>query len=337
MTMELNLFYEEPDDDRWLPFDRFPRRVLRRALRGRPRPGGQARVYLNLRAGLERLGVPHRVNDYRHARRNPGELACVIGKPFVLDKIAWENPILFGAAVFSHPVDDPTLLERLPVRRVVVPGPWMREMWRPAWGDAVEAWPVGIDTERWAPSGSGEKSCDVLLYDKVRWEHQRYSGELLDPIRDFLAKEGRSFEEIRYGGYREEEFEAALERCRAMIFVCEHETQGIAYQQALACGVPVFAWDRGGYWQDPSYFPERVRFAPVTSVPYWDERCGSRFADFAEFCGSWSEFWRRCGSSQFDPRSYVLEHLTLEKCAAAYLEIAERTARDASARIPGKA
>ena len=35
-----------------------------------------------------------------------------------------------------------------------------------------------------------------------------------------------------------------------MVFLCEHENQDIAYQQALACGVPILAWDRGGYWQD---------------------------------------------------------------------------------------
>ena len=41
--------------------------------------------------------------------------------------------------------------------------------------------------------------------------------------------------------YREEEYRAALNKCRAMVFLCEHETQGIAYQQALSCDVPIFA------------------------------------------------------------------------------------------------
>jgi hypothetical protein len=52
----------------------------------------------------------------------------------VLDKIRWKNPILFGAAVYSHPIDDPRLLERLPVRTVLVPGPWMKEMCESYWG-----------------------------------------------------------------------------------------------------------------------------------------------------------------------------------------------------------
>jgi len=53
----LNLFYEEPGPDRWFPLDRYPRRVFRRILRRRRPPGGHARVFLNLRAGLDRIAV----------------------------------------------------------------------------------------------------------------------------------------------------------------------------------------------------------------------------------------------------------------------------------------
>jgi glycosyltransferase involved in cell wall biosynthesis len=317
----LNLFYEEPEGDRWLPFDRYPRRVIRRIVRGKPRPGGQTRVFLNLRAGLDRIGVPYRVNDYRHARKNPHELACIVGKPCVLDKIKWKNPILFGAAVYSHPLDDPQLLERLPIKRILVPGPWMRDMCKPYWGDAVEAWPVGVDTELWRPSEAAEKSADVLLYDKVRWEHDRYEAILIEPIRAMLRRYGCSFREMRYGHYREKEFHTALDQCRAMIFLCEHETQGIAYQQALSCGVPIFAWDRGGYWRDPSYYPDKVKFGPVTSVPYWDERCGERFIDTADFAEKWQGFWEGAKAGHFKPRDYIVENLTLEKCARDYVEI----------------
>ena len=114
----------------------------------------------------------------------------------------------------------------------------------------------------------------MLIYDKVRWEHERYEAGLIAPIRAALRHAGRSVEEIRYGYYEEDDFRAALSRARTMIFLCEHESQGIAYQQALSCGVPILAWDRGGPWQDPSYYPEGVVYGPVTSVPYWDARCG---------------------------------------------------------------
>src|SRR5205085_6802515 len=128
-------------------------------------------------------------------------------------------------------------------------------------------------------------------YDKVRWEHERFEDELINPIVAHLERKQMSFITLRYGFYREEEFHRLLNRSRMMIFLCEHETQGIAYQQALSCGVPILAWDRGGYWQDPSYFPHRVKFQPVSSVPYWDERCGRTFAGIEEFKGAWQAFW----------------------------------------------
>lgn len=321
--MKLNLFYQEPDPDRWLPLDRHPRRWLRRLVRGAPRPGGQTRVFLNLKAGLDEIGMEYRVNDYRHAQRHPDELACIIGKPFVLDVMAWRNPILFGAAVFSHPIDDPHLFERRPVRHVLVPGPWMEAMCRPYWGTKVEAWPVGIDTARWSPAGLPPRY-DVLLYDKVLWNRAENEVRLLEPIRAVLTAAGVSWRELRYGSYREEDYLRALQECRCMVFVCEHETQGIAYQQALSCGIPVYAWDRQGPWLDPAYYPHRVVFGPATSVPYWDDRCGLRFSDAGAFAAGWPAFLEGVGKGAFDPRQFVLDGLTLAGCAREYVGIARR-------------
>lgn len=327
----LNLFYEEPDADRWVTFDRYPRKVLRRIIRGKPRVWGQQRVFVNLCAGLDRLGVPYRVNDYHHARTHPDELVGVVGKPFVLDKLGGSNPILFGASVFCHPCEDPRLLDRLPIRKVLVPGEWMRAMWAPYYGDAVRAWPVGIDTDLWRPRGRAVEF-DVLLYDKVRWEHERYEASLIAPIRARLRQLGVSVREIRYGAYREEEFRDLLQQCRAMVFLCEHETQGIAYQQALSCDVPLLAWDRGGYWQDPSFYPDAVKFAPVSSVPYWDERCGLTFADADACAEQLPSFWTAVERKGFAPRQFVLDTLTLERRAQEYLDLYDALAYTAPGR-----
>jgi hypothetical protein len=321
----LNLFYEEPEGDRWLPFDRYPRRLIRRLVRGKPRIGGQQRVFLNLCDGFDLLGIPYRVNDYRYIQNHPEEVACIIGKPHVLDKIKWKNPILFGASLFSHPLDDPHLLKRLPVLKVLVPGEWMRQMFELVYGDRVLAWAVGIDTEKWVPATVDQKDIDILLYDKVRWEHERYEQELIQPILDHLQSQGLTVATIRYGFYQEDEFQTLLNRSQAMVFLCEHETQGIAYQQALSCNVPILAWDRGGCWQDPSFYPDKVQFAPVSSVPYWSDRCGVKFINFEEFPHKLQTFLDRLHADQFAPRTYILENLTLEKCAAHYLEIYKQT------------
>lgn len=320
----LNLFYEEPESDRFFPLDRYPRRIIRRIVRGKPRPGGQMRVFLNLCAGLKRIGIPYRINNYRYIQQHPKEVACIIGKPQVLDKINWKNPIILGAAVFSHPCEDPEILNRLPISKILVPGEWTRKMWEPYYSDKVSFWPIGIDTDRWKPAPIDSKDIDILLYDKVRWEHDRYQNELIAPIQSCLERQGLKIAAIRYGFYREEEFHHLLNRSKAMVFLCEHETQGIAYQQALSCGVPILAWDRGGFWQDPCYFPEKVKFAPVSSVPYWDERCGVKFKDISEFPFKLEEFLDKLKRQQFSPRDYILENLTLEKCAQNYVEIVNK-------------
>ena len=59
MNNGINLFYEEPDPDRWFLYDRYPRQIIRRIVRGKPRPGGQTRVFLNLCTGLDKLGVTY--------------------------------------------------------------------------------------------------------------------------------------------------------------------------------------------------------------------------------------------------------------------------------------
>jgi glycosyltransferase involved in cell wall biosynthesis len=318
----VNIFYEENEDkDRWVKLDRYPRRIVRRLARGKSSPGGQMRVFLNLCDGFKRLGVPFRVNNYSYIERHSEEIACVIGKPHVLYKLSGKNRIIFGAAICSHPSDEPALLERFPVRKILVPGEWMREMCAPAWGEKVIAWPAGIDTNKWKPAAPEEKDYDVLLYDKVMWGHDRYGKELINPINRCLEDQGLRVATLRYGFYREEEFLALLKRSKAMVFLCEHETQGIAYQQALSCEVPILAWDRGGFWQDPAYYPHKVRFSPVSSVPYWDERCGLKFKDAEEFPSKLEEFLDLSFEGKFAPRNYIMDNLTLEKSARRYLEI----------------
>ncbi len=322
----LNIFYEEPDPDRWFPLDRYPRRLVRRLVRGPAQPGGAERVFLNLCAGLDRIGVPYRANDYRHIRRNPEELACVVGKPFVLDKIPRQTPILFGTSIYSHPLDDPDLPRRRPIRRVLVPCPWVRDMFAEVWPGRVQVWPVGIDTDRWAPAADAGRDIDVLIYDKISWQRERLVRELIEPLHAELRRRGLRVQTLRYGTYREDDLHALRLRSRSMVYLSRHETQGIAAQQMLASDVPLFVWDEGGLWQDPKYAPHLVRFGPVSSMPFWDERCGTKFRGPADMVEAFGRFWPAVEAGSFAPRAFMLENFTLAKRAQAYVEIADKSA-----------
>jgi glycosyltransferase involved in cell wall biosynthesis len=315
----LNIFYQEPDPDRWFKFDRYPRQVIRRLIRGKQRPGGVAMVAINLMKGLDKLGVAYRLNDFGYIRKHPDEIACIIGKPHLLFERKWTNPIIFGAGIYSHPVECPDLLLKYPnIKRVLVPGDWMAKMFEPFYHHKVVTWPVGIDTQLWSSVIKAEPTFDFLIYNKVRWEHDKYEDELISPVCRKLDELSLTYQFIRYGHYSPAELKEKLKDSRSVIFLCEHETQGLAYQQILCTNTPILAWDRGGYWQDPYYYP-KIKFGPVSSVPYWDERCGVKFKNIDEFPDSLNAFIRKLPS--FEPQKYILENLSLEKCAENYLNI----------------
>lgn len=317
----LNIFYAEPDPDRWIKYDRYPRKLIRRIYRGKPVAGGQLTVFNNLVKGLDKLNIPYRVNNYRHIDKNPTEVACIIGKDQVLYNRNWQNPIIFGPAFGINPVQDHDILVRYPtIKKLIVPGQWLRELFSP-YGDAnLAVWPVGIDIDKWKPSGS-DKTTDFLIYNKIRWDHAKMQTNLLDPVKACLKANNLSFTEIKYGQYKPAQLQAKLAQCKYAIFICEHETQGIAYQQMLSAGIPVLAWDRGGYWQDPAWYPGTIKFKPVSSVPYWDGRCGEKFSSASDFEAQLKLLLDKDKKGQFQPRSYILDNLTLEKCAARYVEI----------------
>jgi hypothetical protein len=313
----LNLFYEEDTADRWLP-------IVRRALR-RSTPSSEGlQSFRNLRAGLDRLGIRHRVNDYAHLRRHPGEIACVIGRPPVLDKIPCGTPIVFGSTGYDHPVDAPTLLSGHNIRGVLVPCEWVRRMCEPYWGSKVHAWVEGFDTEGWNPSPDASRDIDVLVCDRIRCHPERDRPAVRDPILRDLEARGLRVAVLHPGNGREDEFRTLLARARSMVLLSEHETRGVAVRQALSSDVPIFAWDAGGLWQDSRYHPHRVQFGPVTSVPDWDDRCGMKFHDTDAFGALFPHFWTGVLQQRFSPRAHVLENLPLEAGARRYANLVRR-------------
>lgn len=272
--------------------------------------------------GLDKLGISYRFNDYKYSKNNPNELIGVIGKPQLIFEKKFKNPILFGAGIFSHPIECPDLFEKYPnIKKILVPGKWMKDMFEPYYPNKVTAWPVGINTEVWNEKLKLKNlTTDFLIYDKIRWEHEKYNQTLIEPIKNLLFEDYLTYDTIRYGHYDHIELKEKLSRCKAVIFLCEHETQGQAYQQILATNTPILAWDRAGFWQDPSFYPQ-IKFEPVSSVPYWNERCGLKFKNTHEFKVVLDQFIKKQSANNFSPRNYILENLTLEICAKKYAEI----------------
>ncbi|MDN5289004.1 MAG: glycosyltransferase [Mucilaginibacter sp.] len=319
--LRLNIFYEEPDPDRWFKYDRYPRKLIRRFIRGRQRPGGVMMVAINLLKGLDRLDIPYRFNDFKYASKHPKEIVCIIGKPQVLFDRQWKNPIILGAGIFSHPFDYQDIFEQYPnLKKILVPGEWMRQMFEPYYADKVMTCPSGIDTAYWKPTTVAPEK-NILIYDKLRPDHDEYIDTILHPVLEFIKANKLSYEYIQYGYYKPQELLNKVNNCQYAIFLSENETQGLAYQQILATGTPVLAWDRGGLWKDPAFYPHKVQFSGVSSVPYWSRECGMKFKNIHEFYTIIPQFTTALENNEFAPRQYILDNLTLEKCATAYINI----------------
>jgi hypothetical protein len=63
----------------------------------------------------------------------------------------------------------------------------------------------------------------------------------------------------------------------------------------------------------------------VSAVPYFDDSCGMKFQPH-DFESTLDFFWQ--SRSRFDPRSFIINHLSPGQMARAYLEKYEECASD---------
>jgi glycosyltransferase involved in cell wall biosynthesis len=178
-------------------------------------------------------------------------------------------------------------------------------------------WFAGVDAEAWPDRSTEPKDLDFLVYDKVLWDRDRQGEALVRPMLDGLGRRGLRYEVVRYGGYDHEVYRSLLGRARALLFLCDHETQGIAYQEAMASGLPVLAWDPG-FWADPQWKDCYVTPPPASSVPFFSPSCGERFAELAAFEPALDRFLSRL--QVYRPRDYVLDNLSPRRSGELYAE-----------------
>lgn len=272
-------------------------------------------AFQSLYQSLRDHGCSVRVNDFALAMKYPSYPIGIAGFPTVLQRVSLPNPRIFGPGDFGYPDSAVAVAKDMRNRILIQPSDWITDYYKPYCGDKLLTWPVGIDLTAWPNLSSHPKIYDVLIYDKIRWNVRAEQSRVLEPILAKLRGLGRSYCVLRYGEHALTEFRARLRDSRSMIFLCEHETQGIACEEAMASNLPVLAWDEGVLVD-----PLQRRFAPddlvVSSVPYFDERCGERFK-FGEFASKLDLFWQRLPS--YRPRDYVEQHLSMAMAAKRYM------------------
>jgi glycosyltransferase involved in cell wall biosynthesis len=164
------------------------------------------------------------------------------------------------------------------------------------------ALPFPVDVQKFSPSG--EPKTKTLLMIKNR-----------DPkIADFVRSQMKFDYTFVYGHYKEEDYLKALWACKFGCFIHRHESQGYAIQEAWACDVPLIVWDVKSQAEEIG-----VRIfkddsgCGVTSVPYWDERCGIKVYTSEEFLKA-KHYMETADLSGLKPREFVLENLSVQAC-----------------------
>ncbi|RYX81327.1 glycosyltransferase family 1 protein [bacterium] len=292
-------------------------RYVYRSIRRKQVRTGFYTAFVALRTALERHGCDVRVNDFATAASMPDYPIGLAGYPSVLDAVRLENPVVFGPGDFGAPEAAARVAGWANMKLLIQPSDWFRDYYRPSCGDKVVTWAAGIDTMRWSEVPPTEKSLDVLIYDKIRWDRETRVSAVLDRLISHLDERNLSYRVLRYGHHHQGAFAEGLRCARSLAFLCEHETQGLAYQEALASGVPVFAWDEEEFI-DPLLNRDMPSGLMVSSVPYFDARCGVR-SKLDELEQRFDDFWSRLNN--FQPRAYVEETLSLERSAQIYLQL----------------
>ena len=314
------LFYKEYEADKFIKYDRYLKKILRplyHLIHNKQKKSGFAVSFELMCRALIDSGYEVRINDYKTAEQNPNYPVGIVGFPLLLDNWFLPNPALLGPSLYDHPLLAPHLFNDTRFKKYVVLAPWTLDMFKPVYGDRCFSWFAGIDLKEW-PDMSGEpKTYDFLIYDKIRWDYEEIRSTLLDPILRTLSEKGYSYKQLRYKMYDHKVFRRLLAGARGMIFICEHETQGLALQEAMAAGVPILAWDNG-YWADPLWKKFQSTPPVASSVPFFSSECGEKFSNVTEFESILLRFREKIASYQ--PRHYVRKKLNMKISAKIYAD-----------------
>lgn len=329
MPNNINIyFFKYPVGYKWLPGDRHIVHFFKRLLNIEKNVGSVEKVFLNLCKGFDLLNIKY-VKNPPFKTIKPNDAVIILGDELYNSKqfltgYNKPNPIIAGIGLMTHPAEWPDLLQQYPVAKYLQHSTWANQLYEPYFGkDVCEEWPAGIETEKWVYDPKIKKEFDILLYNKIKWDKDQINNSLRQPIINKLNKLGFSYKEVIYGEYDQKYYFKLVQRCRAMIFLSAHETQGFALCEALSANVPVFAWDPG-YCSDPDRFKWNAPVIKTTSIPFFDNSCGMSFTDTDEFLNKMEHFWDRVKREDFHPREYIVKNLSLTVSAQKMLRVIDK-------------
>lgn len=271
---------------------------------------GPRKVAANLIKGLELLKYPYVINK----RLDACQRLWIHDDPAALNELKSLDPkikVLVGPNLFVLP-QEVTLDADLSRSVYIQPSDWVKRMWhdRGFTSCPIEVWPVGVDTDEFAPLPAKKES--VLIYFKQRPQSE------LRTVEETLNRKNIKYQILRYGSYSEKDYKRHLAQSRYVVWLGIHESQGLALQEAMAMGVPILVCDKQK-WEIEGVFKAGEKPYTTTTAPYFKPSCGLKIENLNQLNEAVETIEKQL--AVFKPREFVMTHLGLEKQARAFLEI----------------
>lgn len=274
---------------------------------------GPGAVVDSVLRGLFKIGTDFKFNP-RLSEIKPDDTVWVNSS---LSALAWAisakrqakfRRLAAGPNLVVSPVEHNRIIASPEIDCVLEPSEWVRDFYlsqAPELSGRVCVWPAGVALP---PASSGERRL-ILVYYKTCSD-----AGLLARIESVLKSKDLEYEVLRYGSYKPAKYYSLLEKSKAMVYLSNSESQGIALAEAWVREVPTLVWDRG-YFEHGSYSWK----AKNISAPYLVPQAGVSFAKADEFEDKLGEML--AGLESFSPRRYVEDNLSDEATARKLLSI----------------
>jgi predicted HAD superfamily phosphohydrolase YqeG len=271
---------------------------------------GPEAVLASLRRGLDAFAVPYRLNP---RAKNVSEVVHVISD---VRALAWSieakrrgrvQKLIAGPNLTAAPDADGGILCAREIDVILVPSAWVKDFYSsvsPGLAGKIRVWAAGSEAVR--PVPAPKELC--LIYNK------NAPKDLFGAVAREAQAAGLPIAVLNYGSFSRSRYFNLLERSRLLIYLSEHESQGMALQEAWMRDVPSLVWNRGYMkWRKYEWRDSKI------SAPYLSSDCGRFFRNAEEFPAALAEFLRDL--QKFRPREYALKNLSDKVSARNYLEI----------------
>jgi len=281
---------------------------------------GPGCVVRSLMDGLRKLNMP-----FNHNPTDLTQLADIVvilsdasnvKKAIEWKKAGYIKHIFAGPNLVTRSYECDYLLASPEIDVILVPCDWARINFiqdDARLTDKIKIWYAGVDETYWKPTTNKKsgKGNNVLIYAKYADQH------FCNQIKNVLAHDGWNPVTLSYGNYNHQQYKALLTDSAFALFLSVSESQGIALAEAWAMDVPTLVWN-----------PQELvaygkRFDPISSCPYLTDDTGLDWKTVSDLENHLKIIKRQLSS--FNPRKWILEHMTDTKSAQLLLDIIQHT------------